>query len=52
MAQSLVKYIAENTAIDTLRLVMDDADFENALKRVTGKTPEQWKQTWLSRIQS
>jgi hypothetical protein len=47
MAQSLVKYIVENTAIDTLRLVMDDADFENALKRVTGQTPEQWKQAWL-----
>ena len=52
MAQSLVKYIVENTTIDKVRLVMDDADFESALKRETGKTPEQWKQAWLSRIQS
>jgi hypothetical protein len=50
MAQSLVKYIVENTDIKSLRLVMDDADFETALKRVTGKTPEEWKQTWLTRI--
>ena len=28
-------------------ITMDDADFETALKRETGKTPEQWKQTWL-----
>ena len=50
MAQSLVKYIVENADIKTLRVVMDDADFENALKRVTGKTPEEWKQSWLNRI--
>jgi hypothetical protein len=51
IAQSLVKYIVESADIKTLRLVMDDADFENALERLTGKTPEQWKQTWLNRIQ-
>jgi hypothetical protein len=51
MAQSLVKYIFENTDIKALRLVMDDTDFESALKRVTGKTPEEWKQAWRGRIQ-
>jgi hypothetical protein len=52
MAQSLVKHIVENTDIKTIRQVMDDADFATALERMTGKTPEQWKQTWLSRIQN
>ncbi len=52
MAQSLVKHIVENTDIDTLRRAMDDADFENALERLTGRTSEQWKQTWLSRFHS
>jgi hypothetical protein len=50
MAQSLVKYIVENSDVKTLRVVMDDADFESALKRVTGRTSEEWKQTWLNRI--
>jgi hypothetical protein len=40
------------TDIKTLRLVMDDSDFDSALERLTGKTPEQWKQTWLERIRS
>jgi len=52
MAQSLVKYIVENTAQEKLRLVMDDNDFEEALGRVTGKSAEQWKQSWLSQIGS
>jgi hypothetical protein len=50
MAQSLVKHMVENTDIDTLRKVMDDAGFEHALEQMTGKTSEQWKQTWLTRI--
>ena len=52
MAQSLVKYIVENTAKDKLRLVMEDGDFDAALERITGKSAEQWKQSWLSRIGS
>jgi len=31
-------------------VVMDDADFESALKRMTGRTPEEWKQAWLNQI--
>jgi hypothetical protein len=50
MAQSLVKHIVENTDIKTIRQVMDDPDFASALGRITGKTAEQWKQAWLSRI--
>ena len=51
-AQSLVKYMVENTAKEKLRLVMDDEDFDEALGRVTGKSAEQWKQSWLSQIGS
>jgi hypothetical protein len=50
MAQSLVKQIFESTDMKTLRQVMDDADFETALEQKTGKTSEQWKQTWLSKL--
>jgi hypothetical protein len=52
MAQSLVKFMAENTEMEKLRAVMADADFDDALKRMTGKTPEEWKQKWLIRIRS
>jgi hypothetical protein len=50
MAQSLVKHIVENSDIKKLRLVMDDPDFEPALERITSKTSEQWKQSWLTGI--
>jgi hypothetical protein len=50
MAQSLVKYMVENSDVKTLRQVMDDPDFDQALERLTGKTPVQWKQNWLNRV--
>jgi len=50
MAQSLVKYMVENTDMEKLRGVMASSDFETDLKRLTGKSSLEWKQSWSKAI--
>ena len=52
MAQSLVKYIVEHTNMKKLCGVMAGTDFESDLKRLTGKSSQQWKQAWLTKVRT
>jgi hypothetical protein len=52
MAQSLVKFIVESSDMKKLCAVMSAPDFEASLKQLTGKSSQEWKQTWLTKIRS
>ncbi len=50
MAQSLMKHMVENIDMEKLRGVMASTDFETDLKRLTSKSSQEWKQSWLKAI--
>ena len=50
MSQSFVKYLAEKTGMEKVRLLIAAGDFEGQMVAATGKSSEQWKAEWLASL--
>ena len=50
MSQSLIKFIVERAGMEKLETVLVADDFEDALLKATGKSPDQWKGEWLAAV--